>query len=154
MVHFSKYVPKQATGYNKEVKMEITVIGVEPPCPRCERLHKLTQEAVNKLDKNIELKRISFNSEGAKRYGRVGTAHDIADWAGVQMDWSRIRNIVADGWSQELDNFLMPCKIKADEQGWLMTPVLVMDNEIVFSGFVPEPEAITSAINNKLNRER
>jgi hypothetical protein len=43
--------------------MEITVIGVNPPCPRCERLYKLTQAAVKKLDKDIEVKKISFDSE-------------------------------------------------------------------------------------------
>ena len=29
--------------------MKITVIGVVPPCPRCQRIYDLTVEAVNEL---------------------------------------------------------------------------------------------------------
>ena len=131
--------------------MIISIIGVEPACPRCARMYILAHEAVKELGIEAELNKISFDSEDARVYGRVGTAHDIAEWAGLQIDWSKISDIVSDGWSQELDNFLMPCKLKADEHGWLMTPVLIIDNEIAFSGYVPEQETIKSAINKKLN---
>ena len=55
----------------------------------------------------------------------------------MQIDWNKVRDIVSDGWSQELDDILMPCKEMADERGWLMTPVLVIDDEVVCSGYVP-----------------
>ncbi len=134
--------------------MSVIIIGVEPPCPRCERLETLARDALRDWVQRLKSQKISYDSDEAQQLGRVGTAHDIADWSDMQMDWGRIRDIVADGWSHELDDFLMPCKVKADELGWLMTPVLVIDDEIVFSGFVPEPEAVISAITNKLNRER
>jgi len=130
--------------------MIITVIGVEPHCPRCARLHTLAREAVEELGTAVEIKKIPFDSEEAQRLGRVGTAHDIAKWASMQIDWKKVRDIAADGWSRELDDFLMPCKTKADENAWLMTPVLVINDEIVCSGYVPEREFIRSAIKNKL----
>ena len=130
--------------------MKITVIGVVPPCPRCERMYQLSLEAAGELAVAIDVHKISYAAEEAKRYGSVGTAHDIAEWAGLQIDWSKVRDIVSDGWSQELDDFLMPCKTKADERGWLMTPVLVIDDDVVCSGYVPEKEFIKSAINNKI----
>ena len=132
------------------MKMRIKIIGVEPACPRCGRMYTLARETVEELGAEAELNKISFDSKDARRYGRVGTAHDIAEWAGLQMDWSKVRDIVADGWSQELDDFLMPCKVKADERGWLMTPVLLIDDKVICSGYVPEKEFITSAIKDKL----
>ena len=82
--------------------------------------------------------------------GRVGTAHDIAKWASIQIDWEKVQKLAADSWSRDLDDFLMPFKIKADENAWLMTPILVINDDIVCSGYVPEKEFIRSAIINKL----
>jgi len=130
--------------------MKITVIGVEPPCPRCTRLHTLTREAVEELGAEAEIKKIPFDSEEAQQLGRVGTAHDIAKWASIQIDWEKVQKLAADSWSRDLDDFLMPCKIKADENAWLMTPILVINDDIVCSGYVPEKEFIRSAIINKL----
>ena len=130
--------------------MLVIVIGVEPPCPRCERLYMLAKDIVKEIKAEAEVKKIPFDSDEARRLGRVGTAHDITEWADMQMDWCGLRGIVTDGWSQELDDFLMPCKIKADEQGWLMTPVLVVNNEVICSGYVPEKEFIRSALHKKL----
>jgi hypothetical protein len=134
--------------------MIITVIGVEPACPRCKRMYTFAHEAIKELEAAAELNKISFDSENAKVYGRIGTAHDIAEWTDLRIDWDRVREIISDGWTQELDNFLMPCKIKVDEHGWLMTPVLIINNKVICSGYVPEKDFIKSAINNTLNSER
>lgn len=48
----------------------------------------------------------------------------------------------------ELDAALMPCKEKADAEGWLMTPVLILDEQVVFRGYVPEKERIKEKIIN------
>jgi len=132
------------------MKMTIKIIGVEPACPRCERMYTLAREAIEELGAEAKLNKISFDSEDAGVYGRVGTAHDIADWAELQIDWGKVRDIVSDGWSPELDAILMPCKEIADERGWLMTPVLLIDDKVICSGYVPEKEFITSAIKDKL----
>jgi hypothetical protein len=126
--------------------MNITIIGVVPPCPRCKLIYDLTAEAVNELGAQAEIMKIAYDSDEAKRFGRVGTAHDIAEWAQVTIDWSKVREIAAEGWSPELDNLLMPCKKRAEAEGWLMTPVLLLDDSVIVMGYVPDKEYIKTAI--------
>ena len=126
--------------------MNITVIGVVPPCPRCQLIYDLALEAAHELGIEAEMKKISYDSDEAKRYGRVGTAHDVAGWADMEMDWSKIRNIISEGWSRELDDVMMPCAKKAEEKGWLMTPVLLFDDKVAFMGFVPAKGDIKAAM--------
>jgi hypothetical protein len=68
--------------------MKITIIGVVPPCPRCKLIHDLTIEAVSELGAQAEIKKIAYDADEAKQFGRVGTAHDIAEWAQMKIDWS------------------------------------------------------------------
>ena len=124
--------------------VSIKVIGVDPPCPRCKRMFELTTEAAAELDLNADMKKIVYDSVEAKKYGRVGTAHDIAQWAGMGFDWSGIKNIISEGWSRQLDDFFMPCKKKADEKGWLMTPVLIVNETVAVMGYVSGKEKIKS----------
>ena len=126
--------------------MTITVIGVVPPCPRCKRIYDLAVEIADELGIEVEKKKIAYDSEEAQRYGKVGTAHHIAEWAELKMDWSKIREIISEDWSHDFDDFLMPCTKKAEEKGWLMTPVLLIDGKVVFSGYVPSKEDIKAVI--------
>ena len=126
--------------------MKITVIGVVPPCPRCQRIYDLAVEVADELGIEAEMKKIAYDSEEAQRYGKVGTSHDIAEWGNMEMDWCKIREIVSEGWSKELDDFMMPCAKKAEEEGWLMTPVLLIDGKVAFMGYVPNKEDIKTAI--------
>jgi len=131
---------------DKAINMNITIIGVVPPCPRCQRIYDLTVEAVNELGAKAEIKKIAYDSDEAKQFGRVGTAHDIAEWAQMEIDWKKIWDIASEGWSPELDNLLMPRKENAALEGWLMTPVLLIDNTVVVMGYVPDREYIKAAI--------
>ncbi len=131
--------------------MKITVIGVVPPCPRCQRIYDLAVEVANELGIKVELKKIAYDLEEAQKYGKVGTAYQIAEWANMEMDWSKIREIVSEGWSKELDDFMMPCAKKAEEKGWLMTPVLLIDGKVAFMGYVPKREDIKETIKKVLN---
>ena len=126
--------------------MKITVIGVVPPCPRCAYIYDLAVEVAEELGIEVEMKKTAYDTEEAQIYGKVGTAHHIAEWAEMEIDWSKIREIISEGWSQELDDCLMPCAKKAEERGWLMTPVLIIDNKVAFSGYVPGKEDIKSAL--------
>ncbi len=126
--------------------MNITIIGVVPPCPRCKRMYDLALEAAQELGIPIEMKKLAYDMDEAQKYGRVGTAHDVAEWAEMEIDWSRIRSIVSEGWSRELDEVMMPCARKAEEQGWLMTPVLILDGKVAFMGYVPDKEDIKTAM--------
>jgi len=131
--------------------MKITVIGVVPPCPRCKRIYDLAVETANDLRIEVEMKKIAYDSEEAQKYGKVGTAHHIAEWANMEMDWGKIREIISEDWSQELDDFLMPCKEKAEEEGWLITPILLIDGRVAFMGYVPRKEDIKVAIQKALS---
>lgn len=126
--------------------MKITVIGVVPPCPRCQRMYELAHEVANELDMPVEMKKLAYDMEEAQKYGKVGTAHDVAEWAGIVIDWSKLRDIITDGWSRELDEIMMPCARKAAEHGWLMTPVLIIDDKVAFMGYVPDKDDIKAAM--------
>ncbi len=102
-------------------------------------------EVADELGIEMETKKIAYDSEEAQKYGKVGTSHDIAEWANMEMDWSKMRNIVTEGWSKELDDLMMPCAKKAEEEGWLMTPVLLIDGKVAFMGYVPKREDIKEA---------
>ena len=126
--------------------MKITVLGVVPPCPRCQRMYDLAHEAAEELGIPVEMKKFAYDMEEAQRYGKVGTAHDVAEWAGMEIDWGQIRNIITEGWSKELDEIMMPCARKAEENGWLMTPVLIIDDKVAFMGYVPDKQNIKAAM--------
>ena len=126
--------------------MKIKVIGVVPPCPRCQRMYELAHEVANELDMPVEMKKLAYDMEEAQKYGKVGTAHDVAEWAGIVIDWSKLRDIITDGWSRELDEIMMPCARKAEENGWLMTPVLILDGKVAFMGYVPDKKDIKTAM--------
>ena len=126
--------------------MKITVIGVVPPCPRCKHMYDLAVEAAEELGVEVAMEKIAYDADEAQQYGKVGTAHHIAEWAEMTMDWSKIREIIAEEWSQELDDCLMPCTRKAEEKGWLMTPVLLIDGKVAFSGYVPKKEDIKEVL--------
>jgi hypothetical protein len=128
------------------MNMKITVIGVIPPCPRCKHIYDLAAEAAEELGVEVEMKKLAYDAEESQRYGKVGTAHHIAEWAEMEMDWSKIREIISEDWSQEFDDFLMPCTRKAEEKGWLMTPVLIIEDKVAFNGYVPGKEDIKAAI--------
>jgi len=74
--------------------MKITVLGVVPPCPRCQRMYDLAHEAAEELGIPVEMKKLAYDMEEAQKYGKVGTAHDVAEWAGIVIDWSKLRDII------------------------------------------------------------
>jgi len=117
--------------------MEIIIIGTDPPCPRCKEIYERAKIVCQGIAREISLRKIVYTSEEAQVLGRLGTAHEIAQWAGVTMDWKRIHGLAGREWTQELDDFLMPLKERADRERWIMTPVIVIDGEIVHSGYVP-----------------
>ena len=122
--------------------MEIVIIGADPPCPRCRETYERVKRAVLEIHPELSLKRMVCTSDEAQGLGKVGTAHDVAEWAGVQMDWNRVYELATGVWTQELDDLLMPLKEKADREHWIMTPVVVIDGEIAHSGSVPSVDDI------------
>jgi hypothetical protein len=144
---------------NTKKKRDVLVIGTEPPCPRCDLVGVLAGETPEG-ENNIGIRHCAFDSPEAIELGRrlgrkVGTAKHVAKAAGITMDWDAIYGSIksakaslppdsrpADTWTPELDEMLRPCERTADAAGYLMTPVLVIDGEVVHHGSVPSREKI------------
>jgi len=121
-------------------KIDILIIGTDPPCPRCDLLGVLVKEA-SPPHLEMELQHCDFNSPQARELGqrlgcKIGTAKHVAKDAGISMDWGAVHDLIAqrhstlgaDGrpagaWSPELDNALEPCRRVAQSVGYLMTPI-------------------------------
>ncbi len=141
---------------------EVWIIGVDPPCPRCD----LTKQRVRRLTRELgtapTVRNLVFSSPEARAFARsigkeLGTAKHVAEKAGLAMDWDRVSSVVKDPpsrppdweslipgpakkWSPEMDEALRPCQEHADSVGMLMTPVLVVDGEVKQHGSVPSIE--------------
>jgi hypothetical protein len=111
--------------------MEIIIIGTEPPCPRCQETYTRVKQVIQEMNLTISIKKIAYSSQEAQNYGKVGSAHEIATWAEVNVDWDKIREVASRGWTRELDELLMPLKEKSEEAGWLMTPVVLINNTLI-----------------------
>jgi len=144
-------------------KIDVLVIGTDPPCPRCDLLGVRVKEAASP-HLVIELKHCAFNSPQAEEIGRrlgckIGTAKHVAKDADIPMDWGAVYGIItqrqltldadsrpADAWSPELDDALSPCQLAAESVGYLMTPILLINGQVVHHGSVPSCEMIASWI--------
>lgn len=143
--------------------IEVKIIGTDPPCPRCAIMGCLVSETAGELHVAVSIDHISYETEQAVRIGRginmtVGTAKHVASAAGITVDWMAVHRIIenppspqrlcrdpggiASKWSPELDEMLGPCEEAAFAAGVLMTPVLIIDGEIVHSGSVPAREQV------------
>lgn len=124
--------------------MEIIIIGTEPPCPRCRETYERVKTVAKEISSPASMRKIVYSSAESQRFGKVGTAHEVAESSGVQVDWERIRELAGGDWTPELDVLLMPLKEMAVQSGWIMTPVVVIDGTVVHFGNVPETEDIIS----------
>jgi len=134
--------------------IDVLVIGTEPPCPRCDLLGILVKECAP-ANVELNLSHCAFDAEEAtalgKRLGRkIGTAKHVSKDADIPMDWDAVYGLIeqqkasarpdcrpADLWTAELDALLRPCGEAAESTGYLMTPVLVVNGEVVHHGSIP-----------------
>lgn len=140
---------------------EVWIIGVDPPCPRCDLTKQRAERLARELGGVATLRDLVFNSSEARAFAQsigkeLGTAKHVAEKAGLAMDWERVSAVVrnpptrpsdwedltgpAKRWSPEMDEALRPCQERADAVGILMTPVLVIDGEVKQHGSVPSIE--------------
>jgi hypothetical protein len=124
--------------------MEIIIIGTEPPCPRCRETYERVKKAAEGIEPKPGIRKIVYSSDEAQRVGRIGTGHEIAEWAGIEIDWEEVRTLASGEWTQALDDFLRPLADEAKRKGWIMTPVVVIDGIVVHFGYVPEMDKIRS----------
>ncbi len=139
--------------------VEILVIGVNPPCPRCDLVHRWADEFAAEFEGKVTVKSICYTDEEARAFGRehgmkVGTAHDISKETGIVLDsnalnaWMANRVLEvgdfkrqAELWSPEMDAIIEPCRAAAEPAGWLMTPVIAVNGEVKHHGSVPDKES-------------
>jgi len=148
-------------------KIEILVIGPEPPCVRCLNTHRFATEVAQQFaGETIEVRRVVAHSEEAQKYGRVEGGHDIAKRERVKADVNKLVSLVGevdalerDKGSKEglledklgeIDTVLAPLIQKAEAIGSLMTPVLVINGKVTSSGSVPRKEQIREWILSEL----
>jgi protein-disulfide isomerase len=129
--------------------VEIIIIGVEPACPRCKRVYEMAKE-LSRDKRGISVKKITWDSEEAQKYGKVTTGRHIAQEYDVPVKWEEMKDLVSGEWTPKLDELLMPLKRKADEMGILMTPVVIIDGKVAFMGYVPPEEEIRRRIKEEL----
>ena len=152
----------------EEEKMdkEVWVIGVDPPCPRCDLTKQRVERIAREMKAPVTIKNMVYTDfrsiEFARSVGKeLGTAKHVADKAEINMDWNRVIAVVKDPpskpedydrinegpakqWSVEMDEALRPCEEVADAVKMLMTPVLVMNSKVLHHGSVPSVSQIQS----------
>lgn len=148
---------------------EVLIIGVDPPCPRCDLVHKWADELSEEWNEQVSVKFLPYTQPEAQAFGlklgvRVGTAKDVSRASGLEMDfalWNRVlaNRLIeledeparpADLWVPELDAILEPFRSAALSAGWLMTPVIAVDGDLKYQGAVPKREQLKQWIEDAL----
>lgn len=140
--------------------VRVLIIGTDPPCPRCDLLAVRVQEAAAAIERPTEIKHCFFDSAEAVAVGqgadrRVGTPKHVSAETGVPVEWSEVGRIVEERrravgaearaaltWTPEMDALIDPCREAAEEAGFYMTPVLVVNGTVKHHGGVPTMEQI------------
>ena len=144
---------------------EVWIIGVDPPCPRCDLTRQRVERLAKDIGTSVNVKNLIYSDPEARKFAstigkKTGTAKDVVKKAGVEIDWNQVSVVyknppsqpedidIIDGpakhWSPEFDEALRPCQEKADSVGILMTPIVVVENEVKHHGSVPSIEQLRS----------
>ena len=138
-------------------RIELRLIGVQPPCPRCKLLGNIINAKVAELNIEAEVSHLAYTHPEARRiansFGLVsGTAKDVSGKIQVPIDSEKIRlaknskTIHPDydfrdynncNWTFEMDEALSLFENRAKEVGIVMTPVLIINGELKHQGSVP-----------------
>ena len=143
---------------------EVWILGVDPPCPRCDLTRQRVERISNELvGVSLNISHMIYSDFRAQAFAKsvgkeTGTAKHVADKAGIKVDWDHVHAVVKnppsrtedfdeiDGiarqWSPEMDAAIRPCQEKADSVGILMTPILVVDRKVKHHGSVPSLEQL------------
>lgn len=146
--------------------MEILVIGPEHPCIRCLTTFKYATEIAKEFPGKVEARKIFTTSEEAKKYGRPEGGYEISQIEKVDHDEEGIKRLMKEidelkkeeekNWGlieakmKEIQEKLTPISKKAEEKGYLMTPVLVINGQVKASGYVPSKEKIREWVKREL----
>ena len=142
---------------------EVWIIGVDPPCPRCDLARQRVERISKELNPSLTIRNIIYSDPEAQAFAKsigkeTGTAKHVASKAAIDIDRDHLLAVVKnppsrpedfdeiDGiarqWSPEMDETIRPCQDKADSVGILMTPILVVDEQVKHHGSVPSLEQL------------
>lgn len=146
--------------------MEILVIGPEPPCVRCLNTYKFAREVADQFPREVTVRKIDTHSEEAQKYGKVEGGGSIAEIEKVGYDSEGVKKLMQEvgglmssaenknssikGKLQEIQEKLAPVTKKAEEAGYLMTPVVVVNGKVKSTGYVPSKEEIKKWVESEL----
>ncbi len=137
---------------------EVWIIGVDPPCPRCDLTRQRVERFLKESGASLDIRHMIYSDPDARAFAKslgkdTGTAKHVAEKAGINVNWDHVHAVVKDPpsqpedideidgiarlWSPEMDEALRPCQEKADSVGILMTPILVVNEEVKHHGSVP-----------------
>ena len=149
----------------KNQKHHNTIIGTNPPCPRCKLLTDVITQKCIELRVDADIRHLTYTDEEAVEFAKdlglePGTAGLVAKKLGVEIDNTKKRTANFDsefnseyedynfsGWTYELDELLRPFELKAKEVGVLMTPTIVINNELKNQGSIPRLETLIHWLN-------
>lgn len=156
------------------METDVWVIGTNPPCPRCALVGKRVQNGMKTNGISGTCRHSGYDAPAAQQFARslgfqIGTAKDVARTYGLDMDWEAVTRIIgrriqtvshqkgckpqevelAEQWTPDLDEALRPCQETARNNGFLMTPVLVVDGVIKWHGSVPSEQWIADEAFNR-----
>jgi len=140
----------------------IIVIGTEPSCPRCQLLKNIIKSKLVELEIDATYRHMAYSTDEsaavARKHGlSPGTAKTVAEVLHEKIDpdafTTLLNNYTPDpdspyacyndcSWSIQMDELLRPLELKAKKAGIMMTPVLIINGEIVHQGSVPEIDLI------------
>lgn len=129
--------------------VDVTVIGVEPPCVRCSLVVQRVYEEARQAGIEVRVQKLDCRSPEAQALARqgdreVGTAKDVARQGAIPVDWGPVGEMLKREWSPDLDQALQPCQDQADQLRMWMTPVLIIAGRLQHHGSVPSAEQIRS----------
>lgn len=150
--------------------MEIVVVGTEPPCIRCNTTFRRAEEVSRQFPAEIEVRKVAIHTPEAEKYGKVEGGHVIGEVGNVKPDFEMMKKLlmeleelkadevkneaIIDARLKELEKVLAPVKEKAKELGYLMTPVLVINDEVKSMDYVPSKEEIKAWLEIELKKTK
>ena len=146
--------------------MEILVIGPEPPCVRCINTARFAKEVAEQFSGKVTVRKIDTHAEEAQKYGKVEGGGSIAEIEKVDYDSEGFKRLMQEagglmsdkernkssieGKLQEIQEKLTPITEKAKEAGYLMTPVVVVNEKVKSMGYVPSKDEIQKWVESEL----
>ncbi len=126
------------------MELKVEVIGPYPPCIRCHRVYRMLKQLKKEQEFGaMELERIYAGSEEAEKFGKIVEAEVFAEKMGIEIDFSELfekRDI------KTIDEKLSPYVEMAKEQGIFLTPVIVVNGDVVSMGRVPRREELKKLV--------